>query len=320
MSSTSRPLRFGLMSDLVTGRDELVETARRAESLGFSTYLMRDHFTEEDFGPQLAPIAALATAAAVTTRLRVGSLVFCNDYRHPALLAKEAATLDVLSGGRFELGLGAGFSRGEYARAGIPFDVPRARVDRLEESIEVLTSLFGGTPATHAGRHYTISALEGFPTPLQRPRPPLLIAGNGRRMLAIAARRADIVNLMPVTTTTGAVTDEVEGRLATTVEERIAWIRRAAGERLDRLELSTGMALRVTDDPVGAAEGLMRDRGWEGVTPEQVLEMPTVFMGTVEEIVETLLERRRRYGFSYYVVPQALMEAAAPIVERAAGR
>ncbi|MEA2671466.1 MAG: hypothetical protein QOG45_1686 [Chloroflexota bacterium] len=255
----------------------------------------------------------------MTGTLRIGSLVLCNDYRHPALLAQEAATLDLLSGGRFELGLGAGFHRDEYASAGIPFERHGARVERLGESIRLLKALFGDGPATDAGSHYAVSGLDGFPKPVQRPHPPLLVAGNGRRTVETAAREADILNLMPVSTTSGSVVDDPSGRLPPVMEERIAWVRQAAGERIDRLELSTGMVLRVTDDRLGAAEAVMRERRWQGVSPEQVLEMPTVFIGTISRIVEELHCRRERYGLSYYVVPRDALDEAAPIVERVTG-
>ena len=316
---TRHRFRFGLMADLVTTGEQLVGTARRAEDLGFSSLLTRDHVVEEQFGNQLGPIAALATVAAVTTSLRIGSLVFCNDYRHPVMLAKEAATLDLLSAGRLELGLGAGFARDEYASAGIPFDPPGVRVSRLEESIRLLKALFADGPTTHAGTHYRVTGLDSHPKPVQQPHPPIMVAGNGRRLLSIAARHADIVSLMPVSTGTGAAVDDPHGRAPEVVEEQVGRVREVAGDRLDDLELSTFMAVRVTDDPRRAAESLTRDRGWSSIPPERVLEMPTVFLGTTERIVETLHERRERFGFSYYILPTAAMEAAARIVARAAG-
>src|SRR5215472_6407806 len=149
--SHPRPFRFGLLGENVRSAKELVDTAHRAEEAGFATFLLRDHFIAEPFGHQLAPLAALATVAAATTRLRVGTMVLCNDYRHPVLLAKEVATLDLLSDGRFELGLGAGFSRPEYEAAGLPYDPAGVRVDRLAEALQVLKGLFGATPCTFAG-------------------------------------------------------------------------------------------------------------------------------------------------------------------------
>jgi probable F420-dependent oxidoreductase len=190
-----RRFRFGLMAENVRSPGEMVELARRAEATGYATILTRDHFIKEPFGHQLGPIVALAMAAEATTTLRLGSLVFCNDYRHPVLLAQEAATLDLLSNGRLELGLGAGFQREEYGQAGIPFERPGLRVDRLEESLRVLKGLFSDGPLTFAGRHYKISDLNGFPKPVQRPHPPFHVAAFGPRMLGIAGREADIINL-----------------------------------------------------------------------------------------------------------------------------
>src|SRR5262245_17197365 len=163
----ARPFRFGVFAEHARSPEALLETARRAEDSGYATFLIRDHFIEEPFGHQLAPLTALATVAAATTRLRVGSLVLSNDYRHPVMLAKEIATLDVLSSGRVELGLGAGFSKAEYAQAGLRFDPPGVRVERLEEALRVLKGLFAPGPLTFAGKHYSVTHLDGFPKPVQ---------------------------------------------------------------------------------------------------------------------------------------------------------
>jgi probable F420-dependent oxidoreductase len=194
-----RPFRFGVLGESVRSAADLVDTAQRAEGAGYATYLMRDHFIEEPFGHQLAPVTALATAAAATKTLRVGSLVICNDYRHPAVLAKEVATLDLLSGGRFELGLGAGFSQPEYEAAGVPYDPPGVRVDRLVEALQVLKGLFGAGPFTFSGRYYTVKDLALFPKPVQRPHPPILVGAGGKRMLSIAAREANIIGIQTAT-------------------------------------------------------------------------------------------------------------------------
>jgi probable F420-dependent oxidoreductase len=185
-----RPFRFGVLGEGIRSGEGLLTEARRAETLGFSTLLLRDHFVREPFGDQLAPMVAL-TAAAATRTLRVGTLVLDNDWRHPVLLAKEAATLDLLSGGRFELGIGAGWLREEYRRAGMPFDPPGVRVGRLEESLRVLKGLLAGPAFAFAGAHYSVTGLEGFPRPVQRPRPPILVGAGSKRMLGIAAPRPD---------------------------------------------------------------------------------------------------------------------------------
>jgi probable F420-dependent oxidoreductase len=189
MSAGWRPFRFGVVGEGIRSGRQLLERACRAEELGYATLLLRDHFVAEPFGDQLAPMVALTAAAAATRTLRVGSLVLDNDYRHPVLLAKEAATLDLLSGGRFELGIGAGWLREEYRRAGMPFDAPGVRVGRFEESLRVLKGLLAGPAFTFAGAHYSVTGLEGFPRPVQRPRPPILVGAGSKRMLGIAAPR-----------------------------------------------------------------------------------------------------------------------------------
>src|SRR5215472_16888186 len=226
-----RPFRFGVLAEHAQTPDQLLDTARRAEAAGCSTLLIRDHLVEGPFLHQLAPLTALATVAAATTRLRVGTLVLANDFRHPAMLAKELAMLDVLSGGRVELGLGAGFLRREYEEAGLPFDRPADRVGRLEESLQVLKGLFGAGPLTHEGRHYRVSGLDSHPRPVQRPHPPLHVAAAQPRMLGIAGREADIVNLQGVSTAGGVVSEDPAGRSPAAVAGRVEHIRAAAGER-----------------------------------------------------------------------------------------
>lgn len=312
-------LRFGLLGENVRSATELMETARRAEAAGFATFLLRDHFIEEPFGHQLAPLASLATVAAATVRLRVGSLVLCNDYRHPALLAKEVATLDVLSGGRFELGLGAGFSRPEYEAAGLPYDPPGVRVDRLAEALQVFKGLFGAAPFTFAGRFYSVTKLDAFPRPVQRPHPPILVGAGGRRMLAIAAREASIIGIQTASVRTGRNVPDPSGLLAETIAEKIGWIRQQAGARFDDIELSIVSTVVVTEHRREAAERLARERGWEGLPVERVLEMPSIFIGSVDQIVDEMQKRRERYGISYYVVSDRSLEMIAPVVARLAG-
>jgi probable F420-dependent oxidoreductase len=314
-----RPFRFGIFGEHARSPEALLGTARRAEDAGYSTFLIRDHFIEEPFGHQLAPLAALTAVAGATTRLRVGSLVLSNDYRHPVMLAKEIATLDVLSNGRVELGLGAGFSKAEYDGAGIPFDPPGVRVDRLEEAIHVLKGLFGRGPVTFAGKHYRVTNLDGFPKPVQGARPPLLIGAAGKRMLSIAAREADIIGFQTVSTANGMMADDPGGRLAPAVAQRVEQVRQVAGERFREIELSMVATIVCTEDRRQAAEQLARDRGWKDIASEQVLEMPSVFIGSLEHIVDEMRARRERYGFSYYVVLDDAMEKVAPIVARLAG-
>src|SRR5262245_51630991 len=280
----TRPFRFGVFGESARSREALLETARRAEDSGYATFLIRDHFIEEPFGHQLAPLATLATVAAVTRRLRIGSLVLANDYRHPVILAKEVATLDVLSNGRVELGLGAGFSQTEYEQAGLRFDPPGVRVDRLEESLRVVKGLFADGPLTFAGTHYSVTGLDGFPKPVQRPHPPILIGAAGPRMLAIAGREADIVGFQTVVTARGVMADDPTVGLAPAVAQRVDRVRQAAGDRFDRIELSMVVTVIVAEPRQPAAERLARDRGWSGVTADQVLEMPSVFIGSPDRI------------------------------------
>ena len=314
-----RPFRFGLLGESVRSATELVETARRAEVAGFATFLLRDHFIAEPFGHQLAPLAALATVAAATETLRMGSLVLCNDYRHPVLLAKEVATLDLLSGGRFELGLGAGFSRPEYEAAGLPYDPPGVRVDRLAEALQVFKGLFGAEPFTFSGRFYTMTDLNAFPKPVQRPHPPMLVGAGGRRMLSIAAREANIIGIQTAALGTGRRAPDPSGLLAETITEKIGWVRQEAGARFDNIELSIVSSVVIAENRLEAAERLARERGWDGMSAERVYEMPSIFIGSVDQIVDEMQVRRERYGISYYIVADRSLEVIAPIVARLAG-
>ena len=315
-----RAFRFGLIAEHCHHADRWIATARRAEALGYSTLLIRDHFTADFFGDQLAPLTALMAAAAATSRLRVGTLVIDNDYRHPAVLAKEAATLDVLSGGRLELGLGAGWLRSEYEQAGLPFDDNAVRVGRLEESIGVLKGLFAGGPVDVQGAHYRLAGLRGFPLPAQRPHPPILIGAGSPRMLRLAGREADIVGVLTTSTRTGTLLAAPGERLAEAVEGKLALVREGAGERFAALELSMVADVTLTDDRRGAAARLVAERGWSEVTEAQVLEMPAMLVGTVDEAARALCERRERFGFSYWVVSDRHLEEFAPVVARLAGR
>jgi probable F420-dependent oxidoreductase len=315
-----RRFRFGVIGEDVRTSGQLVTEARRAEALGYSTLLLRDHFVREPFGEQFAPMVALMAAAAATTTLRVGTLVIDNDYRHPVLLAKEAATLDALSGGRLELGLGAGWLRDEYERAGLPFDPAGVRIDRLEESIRILKRLLSGSPVSLHGKHYSVDGLTTFPPPAQRPRPPMLIGAGSRRMLGIAGREADIVNIMPRALPNGTISEDLSERSPETVARKIEWVREAAGERSGELELGVIATVAPGGEGRRTAERLAVERGWGAAAAEHVLEMPSVLAGPVERIVDELQARRERLGLSYYVVSNANMEAAGPVVERLAWR
>ena len=319
MTVSPRPFRFGVLGENVRSATELVDTARRAETAGYATFLMRDHFIEEPFGHQLAPLAALATAAAATKTLRVGSLVISNDYRHPVLLAKEVATLDLLSCGRFELGLGAGFSRPEYEAAGLTYDPPGVRVDRLAEALQVLKGLFGAKSFTFSGRFYTVTGLGLFPSSVQRPHPPILVGAGGKRMLSIAAREANIIGIQTAALGTGRRVPDPSGLLAEAIAEKVGWIRHEAGSRFADVELSIVSSVVIAENRRAAAERLARERRWDGMSVDQVLEMPSIFIGSVDQIVDDMQVRRERYGISYHVVSDRSMEAVAPVVARLAG-
>lgn len=314
-----RPFRFGLINEQMKAPSEWVAHVQRAEALGYATFLLRDHFVPDFFGDQYAPLVALMLAASVTTRLRVGTMVICNDYRHPVMLAKEAATLDLLSGGRFELGLGAGWLRNEYEQAGMPFDTNGTRVKRLEEAVQVIKGLFCDGAFSFKGEFYEINALDGFPKPAQRPTPPLLIGAGQKRMLMLAGREANIVGLLTTSVASGTLSDDPTERLAESVQQKLDWIREGAGGRYEQIELSLFPALLFTDDRTERATQLIHERGWDGISVEQVLKMPSIFIGTVDEIAAQMAERRSQYGFSYLVIADHWMEAAAPLIEKLAG-
>lgn len=307
-----RPFRFGVQISSAASAEEWSGLARRAEELGYSSVFMPDHF-----GEQLAPVPALMAAADATTDLRIGALVFDNDYKHPVVLAKEVATLDVLSGGRFEFGIGAGWMNTDYEQSGIPQDRAGVRVDRLAEALTVYKGLFGDGPVDFDGEHYTISGLDGMPKPLQRPHPPILIGGGGKRVLSLAAREADIVGINPKLTSGQVDSSAARNGTPELTDEKIRWVADAAGDRYDDIELNMLVfAVVVTDDRQGTAEMMapMFD-----IDPDVVMDYPLAWIGTEDEIVESLQTRRDRWDVSYLVVQADAMESAAPIVARLAG-
>jgi probable F420-dependent oxidoreductase len=312
------PFRFAVHTSIAADGPAWATAAQRIEELGFSTLFLRDHFDE-----QFAPIAAMTAAACATSALRVGRRVFDNDYRHPLVLAKEMATLDVLSGGRVELGMGAGWMAPDYEQAGMAFDAPGVRVDRMIEGVHVVKGLFGDAPFDFAGDHYRITGHNGFPKPVQRPHPPLLIGGGGERMLRFAARHADIIGINPAKRSNATWEDQnVPDATADATDRKVGWIRDAAGDRFDALELSiVAPFVMITDDRLGFARSIGEGLG-DGSTefsPEDVLASPHLLVGTVEEMTATLQERRERWNISYYVFNDDTLDAAAPIVERLAG-
>ncbi|HXX79640.1 MAG TPA: TIGR03621 family F420-dependent LLM class oxidoreductase [Ktedonobacteraceae bacterium] len=317
---SQRAFRFGVIDESSLSRKEWVQKAQRVEQLGYSTFLIRDHFIQGDFNHQLAPVPALMAAADVTKTLRVGSLVFDNDYRHPVMLAKEAATLDVLSDGRFELGIGAGWLASEYEQTGMPFDQPGIRVERLHEALHVLKGIFAEEPFTFTGQHYTITNLDSHPKPVQKPHPPLLIGAGSKRMLSIAAREADIIGILPKALTKGTISEDPTERLSETIAQKVAWIRQAAGERFDEIELSMVVTLEITHDQEQTAAQIIQQRGWSDITSKQVLEMPSMLIGSPDQLIEKLQAVREKYGFSYFVISDTCLETFASIVMQLAGK
>ena len=309
-----RPFRFGAISTGAADGPAWREKARRAEALGYSSLLVPDHFQA-----QWGPLVAMAVAAEATERLRVGTLVLCNDYRHPVVLAKEIASLDLASGGRVELGLGAGWKREDYDLAGLDFDPPGARIERMAEALRAMKALWSAPePVRLAGRHYALAGAVGTPSPISRPHPPICIGGGGRRILSLAAREADIVSLN-ATLRGGAVGP---GTLASAspagFDEKLAWVREAAGERFAALELQCHCPfVTVGSEGRAAGEALAKQLG---LAPEDAREFPLALCGTPDELCEALVRRRERWGFSYTIVPSDRMEAFAPVVARLAGK
>jgi probable F420-dependent oxidoreductase len=308
-----RTFRFGLQASSAGSRDGWIGLAHKVEDLGYSTLFMPDHF-----GGQLAPVPALMAVADATTDLRIGALVFDNDYKHPVVLAKEAATLDVLSGGRLELGIGAGWMATDYEQSGIPYDEPKVRVDRFVEGLAVMKGLFAEGEFSFEGEHYTIRGLDGLPKPATRPHPPILIGGGAKRLLSVAAREADIIGINP-TIKSGAVDAAAAAdTVASAWDRKLGWVKDAAGDRFDDLEINClTYTTIVTDDREGMA---VRLAPVFGVDPIDVPEIPHAFVGTVDEICDDLERRRERWGVSYFVVQADGIDAFAPVVARMAGR
>jgi probable F420-dependent oxidoreductase len=314
---TRHPFRFlAGATSIVDGRT-LGERARRAESIGYDALVIPDHLLE-----QAAPIPVMATIAAATERLRVGTFVFNNDLRHPAVLAQDLATIDVLSGGRLIVGIGAGWNRPEYDALGLAFDPVPVRVDRLTEAMSVLKGFFGDGPFTQEGEHYRITGLDGQPKPVQRPHPPFLIGGGGRRLLTLAAREAQIVGLAP---RIGSGTGRGDPRSITiaATEEKLGWVRAAAGARFDDLELNiypSMSPISVTDHARPEAEALadrIRARSGQVLTADELLQSPHVFIGSIPGLAAKLVELRERFGISNVMLGE--LGELDGIVERLAG-
>lgn len=309
-----RPFRFGVQVASPTSRRGWAEVARRAEWLGYDTLLTADHVTSET----PAPLLPLVTVAEATDSLRVGTFVLNNDLHHPALLAREAAMLDVLSEGRFELGLGAGHMRSEYEGIGIPFDDGSTRVERLEETVAVIKAMWVGGEVAHHGRHHRLEGDVLHPRPAQQP-PPLLIGGNGRRILALAAREATTVGLSGLSAVRGGI--RPHGFTRDGCRQRIDWLREAAPDRFADLELNVLVQrVEITTERLGAAEGLATRWSAFGLDPDDVLSSPYVLVGEEAALVDHLTALREELGISYLTVFEHVMDDFAPVVDALAGR
>jgi probable F420-dependent oxidoreductase len=313
----ARAFRFATHVNSVASRAELVDRARQAEDRGFATITVPDHFRPDE----LAPLVAMAVMASATSSIHVGSNVFGNDYRHPVVLAKELATLDLLSEGRLQVGLGAGWLRSDYDLWGIPIDPPGTRVARLAESITVLKGLWTGEPCSFRGDHYAIDAPAGIARAFRQPHPPLLIGAGGRRMLELAAREADIIGItfnqrageydaVKIMSDAGNSDDGIH-------DQRIEWIRAAAGDRFDAIELAVFALITVTDQREAA---LAAAAAAQGVSPEWLADAPQFSFGTLDEIADDLQQKRERYGISYIMTPGDSFDAVTPLVEQLSGR
>jgi probable F420-dependent oxidoreductase len=311
--TSQRPFRFGVQVNATGRLQEWIDLARRVEDAGYATMTMPDHFTD-----QLAPVPALQCAADATTTLRLGALVYDNDYKHPVVLAKELATMDVLSEGRVEIGLGAGWMVSDYEQSGIAYDPPGVRVSRLVEGLAVIKGALGPGPFSFRGEHYTITEYDGLPKPVQT-LPPVLIGGGGPRVLRFAAREADIVGIN-ATLTSGAVDGSTfESMTAAAVDEKVAIVRAeadAAG-RADAIEMNIRVFMVfVTDDVAGAYDTLAQ---FTGAPVEVIRDSPFALVGPADKLVADLQERRERWGFSYVIVGQPDIDAFAPVVSALAG-
>jgi probable F420-dependent oxidoreductase len=320
-----RPFRFGLQSYAPDSASGWRAQAQRAEALGFAVFSVADHVIGA--GPALAAtghpvqtvaaIPAMAVAAEATSSIRIASRVLCTDYRNPVMLAKELATLDFFSGGRLEIGLGAGWLENEYTAIGVPFARPGVRLDRLEETVELLRMCFADGEIDHVGEHVHATGFEAVPKPIQRPSPPLLIGGGSPRVLGIAGRAADIVSINFDNSSGRLGAAGVGSSTADLTERKVAWVKAAAGDRFSSIELEIGAYFTVVTDDVNTATKMAAAFG---MSPEEFALHPHALIGTVDSICDQLVERRERYGISYVTFGSSVMETVAPVVARLAGR
>ncbi len=307
-----RPFRFGVQLNAASNGPAWKETARRVESLGYSIATMPDHFTE-----QLAPMPALQAILDATTTLRAGALVFDNDYKHPAILAKELATMDVLSDGRVEIGLGAGWMISDYEQIGLPYDRAGVRIDRFIEGLAVIRGAMGPGPFSFSGEHYEVTDYDGFPKPVQAPCPPILIGGGGPRVLGIAAREADIIGVNGTLTAGFFGAEAFATMTAEAVAEKVAVVVEQAGTRVEHIEMNLRSFFNsVTDERANTVDSIARAIG---VEPSMLDSSPYALIGSPSRVVEDLRELRATYGFSYITVGVNEIDSFAPVVAELAG-
>lgn len=318
----TRPFRFAVQATKATTATEWRDTARRVEGLGFSTLFLSDHYLgpgpaqeEARWPPQyLAPIAAMSVAAAVTSTLRVGCRVFCTDYHVPGVLVKEAATLDMLSDGRLEFGIGCGWSEPEYVAMGVPFAPAPERVSKLEEVVALFKAQCSGAPLDVSGSHVTAKDYAGLPLPVQRPHPPIIIGGSRKRVLSLAGREADIASISTVSF------EPVNAQGRTPQQEavkRLQFVRDAAGERVSDLDIeSSPFFIKITDD---ADTTLNKIASRLRISVDGLADHPNVLVGGVDEVADQLLKRRETFGANYISVQQSNFEEFAPVAQRLAG-
>jgi probable F420-dependent oxidoreductase len=308
----ARPFRFGVSSSSAPSRQDWQAKARRAEELGYDSFVIADHLRGH-----LSPFVALGAVAEATSSLTLGTFVLNNDFRHPVLVAREAASLQAVTGRRFELGLGAGHSKDEYDEAGIPFDPGPVRVGRLGEAVEVIQQLFSGEPATFEGEHYRVTAHTIAP-PLEQPIP-VLIGGNAKFILQLAARKADIVGFTGIFLGPDGAGVDFRWFSREGLEDRLAIVREAAGKRFSQLELNVLIqGVTLTDDRAAAIEATATRT--TVLTPQQIDECPYLLMGSAHAMADRLIDYRERFGISYIVTHEHGMEALAPVIALLKGR
>jgi len=317
-ASVARPFQLMVASRGAPDGRTIAEQARWAESVGFTHVAVHDHLAQRH-----AVTPLLAAVAMVTERVGLVPLVYNNDLRHPAVLAQELASLDVISGGRVVAGIGAGWNEPEYAATGMRYDPPGTRIDRMLEAIAVMRGLFGDGPFSFSGRFYTITDMDGGPKPVQKPHPPFLIGGTKERLLRLAAREGDIVGI-DLRDEGEAVLDAFEARM----DVRVGWIRDAAGDRFEQLDLNvlrTLGDLTITNQPLKVAADVARELAAEtgmDISARDVLESPFSLIGSVPELVDKLQGLRQRWGINSFLVGwfgDSGLAEFAPVVEQLSG-